>query len=262
MNMEINKRKKAYIYFAIGSFIIGTILLLNVFLQEDKTDDRGCRKNITCKSVILIDHSEAIPTQTKTEIITRASEYIKNTVRENELVSVFTITQLSQNDLHPIFEKCKPPKEGNRLYQDVKTIENRFREDFEKPLLKVLNMSIDGSNETPMAQAIIDISRSTRYFRCKEPSVLIFSDMLENTNNFSLYTFAGNSSQVIKDFTHSRQGMIIRPTLDNASVMIHLISRLNIQKETIKNRDVLWNWFLGDNKGPRASISFDYLPGK
>lgn len=117
---------------------------------------------------------------------------------------------------------------------------------------------LDGK-ESPIAQALTDISL-TAYLRGNSNTLLIFSDMLEHTDKFSLYNCSA-SKEVVARYRASRQGAQERPEFKNTTVVLNLIPRLDQSKETLKCRDALWPWFFGNNAGTQAGLTFDYLPG-
>lgn len=250
-----------------GIWLIGVVLaaLIGVFVVKATLDSKpkpgpdNCVGEITANTVILLDHSEKIPTQTLDEIASRTMAHIRESVKINERVSIFTISELTKQNLKPLVSLCRPPDEGNRAIENVAQIRKRFQERFEKPVREALAIAPGNSSESPIAQAVTDISLS-QYLRGKSNSLLIFSDMLENTNKFSLYK-CSSSEDIVSRYRDSRRGAMERPEFKNTSVALNLVPRLDQPKMTIKCRDTLWVWFFGNNSGSQASLKVDYLPG-
>ena len=226
----------------------------------NKPGSDNCIGDVIAKTVIVLDHSDAISEQTLTEIIARSMHHVNDKVAINELVSIFTVSDLSKKSLTPIFSACKPPETGNRLYENQKMIEKRFREIFIKPLEEKIKHPYEDSKESPIAQALIDLSLSD-YLRAKHSNLLVFSDMLENTSRFSVYNCQQPGVDEIKQFRNSRKGGQERPEFKNVSVLLNIIPRTDISSTTTQCRDYLWVWFFGDNDGTEALLSSDYLPG-
>ena len=249
-----------------GKLLLGIVAILfaGVVVAKFATDGpaRGpdnCIGEPSESVVILLDQSEGVSAQTRDEIVSRAMKYVEDSTSANSLVSVFTISALTKQRLEPVFSRCRPKNTGNRVHENVRSIARRFSEGFEKPLRDSLGIPDTGSAQSPIAQALSDLSR-TRYLRGTRNTVLVFSDMLENTESFSLYHCA-DASGVISQFRESRRGAVERPTFRNTRVVLNVIPRMGLSRETLKCRDTLWVWFFGDDVGPYAGVSIDYLPG-
>lgn len=258
-------KKRDCIIIVVSIVILLSIFAVNFYFsyQEKPSPETGCIGNPTNKTVILIDHSESVPDQTKIAVIARVKKFIDSNVQTNELVSIYLISSDAVQHLIPAFSYCKPAK-GNRLIQNVTKInENNFNS-FQKPIDDALQKNIGGSNYTPLAQAIIDISLSEE-FRLPDssvfPKLVIFSDLMENTKYFDLYRSHPSTQSAIKSFIDARGGAKVRPQFMNAQIFLHVIPRQNLPPNVIKIRDGFWNWFFGDNQGDGAALFVDHLPG-
>ena len=258
--MLTDKDKKGL--WLIGAVAAVFVALIGVKFSLDRTPKAGpdnCVGEPVANTVFLLDFSEQVPVQTHDEIVARAMAHVRDRVQVNERVSVFTITALSKKELTPVVALCRPAEGGNRAIEDVRAIRKRFQEKFERPLRATLATVPGDSDESPIAQALIDISLS-QYLRGPSNSLLVFSDMLENTPQFTLYHCASPSTAVAR-FRESRRGALERPHFQNTSVVLNVVPRLNQSRDTLACRDALWAWFFGDNDGPNAKLSSDYLPG-
>lgn len=258
--MASKKDKQGYL------LIAGMGLLVIAFFgfklsQDNKPKPRAdnCVGVVTENTVIVLDHSEQITDQTREEIEARAMAYILHKVRPNERVSVFTVSDLSKRALAPLVSRCRPPDDGNRLVEDTRRLRKRFVESFEKPVRQALSIAPSISKESPIAQALTDISLS-QYLRGETNTLLVFSDMLENTDKFTIYR-CSSAATVVSRYRESRKGTQERPIFKNTNVALNLIPTLNQSKEVISCRTQLWNWFFGDNVGSNAGMTVDYLPG-
>ncbi len=257
----LSKKDKQGLWVMAGVFAI----LLSVFgikLSQESKPKPGpdfCVGEVTDNTVVLIDHTERISDQTGDSIVDRTLSHLSKHVKENERVSVFTISDDSKKSLRPIVSLCRPPSDGNRMVEDVQGIRKRFQRDFEGPIKLALQKAPENTKESPIAQAITDISLS-QYLRGKSNSLLIYSDMLENTKQFTLYK-CQSSSDVINRYRASRSGAKERPDFTNTKVYLNFIPRLDQSPNTLKCRDAFWPWFFGNNSGSGASLNIDYLPG-
>lgn len=259
--MPNSDRQRAYLYFAISAGIIGLILIGRLALKPPAVDgETGCTEKIENKTVFLIDHTEGIPEQTRREIIARSTKYILDDtmVKEGDLVSIFFLTELSKNNLVPAFMRCKPRKEGNAATEDAKKIRKEFETKFLTPVRDLLEGPIPTSPQSPVGQAIIDLSLSDQLRGAPNANLIIFSDLIENSDSFSMYHCPADA---IAQWNVLRIGAVARPTFTNVRVQAHVIPRRYLSKESITCRDKFWVWFFGDNAGPKASFTPDDLPG-
>jgi len=246
--------------------VVATLVMVAFFIAKlargnvDKPGPDGCVGEPVASTVIVLDQSEVVSEQTTNEIVARALAYIQNRVSTNERVSVFKISDISRTALHPSFSRCKPRQDGNRLVEGTKGMKKGFERDFLQPLQAALSTPPTNGKESPIAQALIDVSLS-HYLRGERSSLLVFSDLMEHTpSKFSLYPCT-DSSSVIAHFRDSRKGAQERPKFTNTSVYLHVIPRMDLPRPSLQCRDKLWLWFFGDNEGSGAKAEFDYLPG-
>ena len=255
-----NKQDKQGIAMMIAAAVVllaimGAVATLG---NKPKAGTDNCIGEISRNTVIVIDHTEAMTDQTKDEIASRSMKYINEKVIVNERVSIFTISDLSKQSLKPLLSLCRPADDGSRLTENVQVIKRRFHDKFDAPIRKALMTQMTDSKESPIAQALTDISLS-QYLSGKDNALLIYSDMLEHTNKFSLYK-CHSPGTTIAAYRQSRNGAMERPEFRNTSVKLNLIPRSDLDKTSLKCRDQLWPWFFGNNNA-EGTLEVSYLPG-
>ena len=258
--MASTKDKQGYLLIAVVGAILCAFFVFK-FTQDRKPRPGvdNCVGTVTANTVIVIDLSEQMSDQTRNEIVARAMSHIRDRVAVNERVSVFTISDLSRRSLKPVESRCRPPSDANRLTENAEMVRKAFIQNFEKPIRQALAVPPGESKESPIAQALTDISLS-HYLRAERNTLLVFSDMLENTSKYSLYGCTVPAETVAR-YRESRRGAQERPEFHNTQVFLNLVPRLDQPKGALKCRDQLWPWFFGDNKGATANLTVDYLPG-
>src|SRR5947209_6980450 len=114
--MALSNRDKqgAWLIAAVVAVLIALISAKLWLGSKPSPDANNCVAPILANTAIVLDHSEAISEQTRREIIARAMAHIKDNVKENERVSVFTVSELSKRSLIPVVSLCKPPDSANR----------------------------------------------------------------------------------------------------------------------------------------------------
>jgi len=256
----MNKRNQAYCIIGASTLLLILILSLKFMISKPEI----CDPHVKSKTVILIDKSEDVTKQTINEIVHRSLELIgSENIKEGEKISIYDISSVSKRNLKPVFEGCKPRANGNLVIENVKKVQRdlkKFREKIEEQLSK----EIHGSNESPIAQAITDISLNHRNFISEDVThLMIFSDMLENTNNpkFSLYG-CSSGKDAIEKYRTIKTGAMVRPKFENVQIELNLIPRTGITKQSMACRDLFWVWFFGDATcQSNTCLKSTYLPG-
>lgn len=256
----MDRRTQAWLIIGGSCAFLGLLIGAKILVAPKPV----CDPDVKSKTVILIDHSEAVAAQTLDSIVERAWSLIENETREGELVSVFNLSKMSRKELKPSFSACKPRKDGSRSTEDVRRIKREFEERFKKPLRAELAVPIGGSDESPIAQALADLSLDDLRFRSTDVTrLIVFSDFIENSPGFSMYK-CSDPSKAVEQFRASRLGAVERPTFRNADVRMNIIPRHNLSRAAIQCRDKFWPWFFGDNQGSckrQSCLTPDFLPG-
>lgn len=250
-----------------GVFIIAGVaaVLLIIFAfsyklsNKPKLDDRSCPATIARSTAIIIDRSDDTPSQTLEEIVARTKQFVAERAEQGELVSLFEISGASRTNFKPVFSACVPQRDGNDIYENRSKIQRQFAEQFTKPLDAALAGRPAKSESSPISEAITDLSAS-RYLAAPANRLIVFSDMLQNSDNASLYRCT-IAKTAIEEFRAHRAGAIERPAFRNTAVELHLIPREGIGQDTVKCRNGFWAWFFGDNEGTDASLITKMLPG-
>ena len=256
----MNKRTQAWLIIGGSCAFLGLLIGAKLLVSPKPV----CNPDVKSRTVILIDHSEAVPAQTLDAIVERAWALVESETREGELVSVFNLSKMTRKDFKPSFSACKPRKDGSRNTEDVRRIKREFEEKFKKPLRAELAAPIGNSDESPIAQALIDLSLDDLRFRSSDVTRLaVFSDFFEHSPGFSMYK-CNNPVKLIEQFKASRLGAEQRPSFQNADIRMNVIPRHNLAKHALQCRDEskFWQWFFGDNKCKRETcLTRDFLPG-
>lgn len=256
----MDKRNRAWLIIAGSCAFLGLVIGAKLFVSPKPV----CDPSVKSKTVILIDHSETVATQTLDAIVERAWTLVDNETSEGELVSVFNLSKMTRKELKPSFSACKPRKDGSRSTEDVRRIKREFEEKFKKPLRTELAAPIGNSDESPIAQAVIDLSLDDLRFRSSDVTrLVVFSDFIENSSGFSMYR-CQDPNKAIELFRVSRLGAVERPTFRNVDIRMNIIPRRNVAKSSLQCRDRFWPWFFGDSQGSckrPSCLTPDFLPG-
>jgi hypothetical protein len=238
---------------------VGLIIARTVISRRPRPGPDNCIGTPDSSTVLVFDRSEGISRQTLDEMKARAIAFIRDNVRVNERVTVFTVDDSSTYSLRPLVSVCRPRRTGSELTENTRLLQRQYEQRFEQPIDSALSMIAGDGRRSPIAQALTDISLSQYLGRSKN-ALLVFSDLLENTDRYSLYRCEA-AGRVIQEFRKSRAGARERPSFRNTHVYLHVIPRLDYPEEVWRCRDTLWLWFFGDNEGPDAAVDVLFLPG-
>src|SRR5882724_8641865 len=109
--MYTDKDKQGIALVVICAIILMSLAVTVAYLRAKPKADvqTHCIPPITKKTAIVIDYTDPIPEQTRTEMVTRAMRHIESHAAEGELISIFIVSDLSDDKLTPEFSACKPP---------------------------------------------------------------------------------------------------------------------------------------------------------
>jgi hypothetical protein len=263
--MTLSRQKATHVYFSIGFFVVAVMAYAAWSGQQEKPNpENNCFKHISGKMAILIDKTDIIPIQTQTEIQNRAWDAIQEHSKMGDLISVYEITQNSLQNLKPSFQMCRPKSgdDASELTENVKNIDKKFKEQFEKPLLNILSGNTGQAQNSPIAEAINDINLSKNLRDAEYGRILLFSDLMQHSSNVSTYG-CKSPDDAISHFKQSRQGSSQRPTFNNTIVELHIIPRPKMSETEVACRDKFWLWFFGDMRGEPEKVRLirNDLPG-
>jgi hypothetical protein len=256
----MSKTMLASVAAGVSVVVLIAIFAAAKFMKPEPVDAMGCGKEISGKTVIVLDTSDEVAAQTRKEIFDRVKDAVERKVHDGDLVSVFTVSDLSKKNLVPAFAYCKPRRTGNELHESPRMLERNYVTKFQKPLQDVVQAPIQGSKESPIAQSLIDLSLSDFVRSNGNTNLIVFSDLMEYTDRFSLYK-CGAGSQAIRAFRDSRGATVARPTFYNVDVQLNIIPRGDVTAAVGRCRDTFWAWFFGDDDGPGARFTPSNLPG-
>jgi hypothetical protein len=247
-----------------GAIVSGAALVAllgaSVYFKPKPLDENGCGQEPYGKTVVLIDASDDVTAQTQKEIIVRVKAAIANKVKDGELVSVFTVSEMSKKNQVPLFASCKPKRSGNELTENNRMLERNYIKKFERPLEAAVRAPLQSSRQSPIAQSLIDLSLSNFLRSEKKTNLLIFSDLMEYTGKFSLYGCT-SGTKAVSDFRDSRGAAVARPNFHNVDVELNIIPRAENSAATGRCRNHFWAWFFGDNTGEEARLTPLDMPG-
>jgi hypothetical protein len=274
----MNTRQEDTKYYMGIAVLVALILAFVVYafykesgrIQVDKIT--GCPGTSNAALVILVDRTEDYTRQGISELQSRVLKEIDG-LQSYDRVSIFSVSEISKRNLKPLFDKCVPDLNPDPAVANKNQVMKEFKRDFlgsnnsddandfkKGTVLHAISKRYNDSDESPVAQVITDLTLDTdRFSSIENKKFLIFSDMLEHTDKFSLYAGCTSQEDVIARFKESRVNLNARPKFNGADVVVNLLPSSEVNSQSIKCRSMLWNWFFSG--GGANSVVWHDMPG-
>lgn len=177
--------------------------------------------------VVLVDKTDPYSFIQRAAFVQALDSLSAEVVPEGHLLSVFSLGEDFQKNAEPIFEKCNPGSSAGKseLTANLKRINQRFNESFKEPVLNLEGalMAKDPAKYSPVFEMIQLASiNGFRAHNVKGPKTLIiFSDMLPNTPDFSMFKGVPN----FKSFSSTPYGQRSKADLSGIKVEVHYLMK-------------------------------------
>lgn len=224
-------------------------------------DSNLCRldKKFPRITAILLDATDGL-NESQLENVENRVERILNSALEDEQFMVYFLND-DPDTFKPALTVCRPDdgEDANPLYEAPKKIKIAYKEQFFNPIMGVvgnLGPALAAQSSPVMEMLKFVGIRTMDQNDAPEKRLIIVSDMVENTLNYSQYKTPAKPFASLKKSPYFRQ---VRPRLQGVDVKIFYIERrdLNhIQKFDSHTRD-FWAPFLR-NSGVE-SVEFDNI---
>ena len=256
--------KDTKLRYLIGLVVVALIVGGAVYKHLTKLPD--CLSDPAAKVVILIDQTDPVSLLANLEIKKRALDFLGNKrVKDgrlksdtgldtpvNSLVTIFHIDS-NQRDLKPLFSGCRPPsdREVNAIEGDPQTAQRRYVEKFQSRIEPLLEIGKQKDKASPIVETLYSVSRTSFFSRPAKDKpktkVLIFSDMVQHSDEVSLYGCTGSSSP---NLSPSAKNLIdkLSSSYGSADVWINLIIRDKSDSQQLPSSQCLkqfWSQALG-----------------
>ncbi|HEX3179045.1 MAG TPA: hypothetical protein VHZ49_20375 [Methylomirabilota bacterium] len=159
-------------------------------------DKRLLRRAATDQTVVLVDQSEALTDTHRRFALSFLKDYVADDARfaVRSRIALFTFSKLNFESpapasFRPVSDLCRPPSHGNELYENNRKITKDFYTRFLVPVTTALEESLttEVGERSPILETLQMISRSQEIDDGGRKTLIVVSDMLQNTAGFSHY---------------------------------------------------------------------------
>lgn len=248
----ISKDKQAIILFILASVVFAFIISAYVKKSHEASnishdaDTAYCRKDILPETtVIVIDHTDSINPTQKASIERRLWD-VASSVKKNGSIRFFSVDTNYHEILNPEFELCNPGSEDD--VSDWDGNKRLARKRYEKLFSGLVKEKMDGmlsadtASRSPImksVQAAVVNSFIGKENKAVIKRIVLVSDLLEHSNDFSLY---GNAP----DFEIFRKGNYwpaVKSDMNDVSVTIFWLNRKGAEKFQKPQLKTFWQMY-------------------
>lgn len=197
--------------------------------------------------VLLVDASDQISPSQKLYVKNELLSMI-NSAEQGTRFELYVVKEDGTEIPSPVFNACRPirPDEGSTISSNRRLLERAWRENFESELNNLFEevISTDKLQFSPIIESIKYISLvSFQRSGVDNKQLVIVSDLLQNTNDFSQY----RPYLEMSDFRQTDKFILLRPELDDVDLEL-LYLRGNSQLQGADHVS-WWQEFLSSSGG-------------
>ncbi len=213
-----------------------------------------CLKNSAPPSatVILLDATDTLSAVQKQVITIRIMAEISDLIPRYGALQFYTVGPIVDDLLKPHFSLCNPgrSKEIDPLWGNPRLVEKKWKEGFSKKLDHILSQLLKSgeAKTSPIMEAMQSVSVSTfldEFKDSKSKRLIVISDMIQNTSEFSHY----KSTKTFDQFRKTSYFQKMRPYLKGVDVEILYIRRKTRRKIQGESHVSFWQQFVVESGG-------------
>ena len=177
-------------------------------------------------TAILIDASDSF-TESQQQRLQAALDGIIDNLALHEWLAIYVLDSANPTLVRPRIGKCYPggAAEANPLYQNPQQLQRALESEFERPLaaaMREIAAASAGQETSPILEMIAAVATDTGYAARGQRRLIIVSDMLHNTPEYSHYRTSPDFPS-FRRLEYSRQ--FLDRILDQARVEILHVRR-------------------------------------
>lgn len=222
------KRQKNIIGGVAALFVVvAVVILVIIFWPGEPIDSitmcpaKGPKGHV----VLLVDKTDPLNFTQRQAFVTFLEELAERDIETGHLLSVFVLGEDYQETAKPIFERCNPGKgEGkSELTDNIQKLRKNFRDSFREPMLKFADslQATHSAKFSPILEMIqlASINGFRKHAIDGQRRLIIVSDMLQNTPQFSMY----REISEFQSFQSSDYGKKMQSDLKGVQIELHYV---------------------------------------
>lgn len=234
-----------------GGFLLVVFLVVSIylvyanFIKEVPSFDpvTGCplvsdEVQPVAHTVVVIDKTDVLSDIQRETIQYDLANLVKHDLQVGEMLSIYSIGEDLNKSRKPIFEmcKCRDGSDASKWTENERLMRKKFKENFKGPLNKMFSEMMtmsEPAKQSPIMEVIQSVSVNTfkRWNADVDKRVIIYSDMLQHTPEFSLY----RTSQEFERFRRSSYAAGLKTQLMGTDIYLKV---LTTRPEFQKNKNI------------------------
>lgn len=244
---EQRMRRQAFINFALIAAAIAGVAYVMTRVQPAPFDETTLciiSDELPPHTAVILDKTD-VYTEVQSDLIGSVIRRAGTRLEVGERLTLFELDAKGQFDPRGELTLCNPGRgdQVNPLFRNPKKMEELYAERFEAPLETVLVDLVEPKEapNSPILEAIARLAQ-TENFSTDAPSrkIIIVSDMLQNSDTFTIYGGGGLLPENIPDPLDAADAILRRfgDNLSGTEIEIRLIPRdryVDMQRGALKN---------------------------
>ena len=183
---------RGVIYLIIAATVLVVAAVLALVYRPVYRDAEMCAPDLESgQTIVIVDKTDPWNDNQAKMLETAIWGLVANKMKTEERLVIFTFGEDFQTGFPPLFSRCKPPsgKEMDDIVQSREYYNRNYKKEFVDPLAEVLENVKKAQNQrcSPIIEALVDIlKRQTIVDHPGTNTVVMFSDMAQNSTNFSI----------------------------------------------------------------------------
>lgn len=241
------QRNQAILNFVLAGLAVAIIGFSFYALQPEPYDELTLCEisdDLPPHTAVIIDKTDEYSAQQST-LIAAVIRRARNRLDIGERFTLFELDQYGQFDPRGRFSLCNPGRgdQVNALFRNPEQIEARFNEKFDQPLEQILEDLVEPKEapNSPVLEAMARLGQTDAFSnRAPARRIVIISDMLQNSDVFSIYGGGGEMPETMPDAISVADTVMRRfgDSLNGVSLEIRLIPRqryVDMQRGPLKD---------------------------
>lgn len=198
--------------------------------------------------VLLIDTTDPFTFTQKEAFVSLMRNVIERSTPEGYLLSIFVMGADYKEHAKPVVELCNPGTgmDKSEWTADVKTLRSQYENKFVAPMAKQAELLVEthAAKASPIFEMVqlVGINGFERHAIKGERRLIIISDMLHNTPEYSMYTGQAD----FQKFSTSAYGRKSQATLTGIDVELHYL--MNTPRLQDRSNTAFWEAYFNKAK--------------
>lgn len=251
-SVEANRKAISQILFVFVA-LVGLIGLYfwTVSGRRSLDSETLCPPSEDSITVLLVDVTDPLTLAQRQDFVNQL-ERLRSSIPQYGKLLIYKVDATSEHLLQPVIERCNPGTADNvnEWTGNPQAVEDRWREDFERPLDDAFQLIIQasGADRSPIFESVQSIALTelvSQQADGKPRQLIVASDLLQNSDRLSFYRQLPTADQLLA----SDAFRMLRTDLRNIEVELWMLQRPDSQQSQPRELINLWQLIIREQGG-------------